>query len=219
MDKPKNLIFISVLISVLSFLLGLLSGYLFYQYSFQQGLSQLNKITAITISAQYLAESKNFECSEDYLSFLQYLKSQIAQIGLELEYLESVGNIYYNKGQVEYIKSQYFNLEYLHFILTKRFIEECNYSNFTLILYFYNNVYCGEECYRQGNVLTYLYNKYEKTLYIYSFDSSYPNYFINYYDVKYNITKWPAIIMYRQNKTYFFSGFTNLSTLESYLTS
>ncbi|MGC9133566.1 MAG: hypothetical protein ACP5GJ_04160 [Nanopusillaceae archaeon] len=219
MDKAKNIITLSIIISILTFFLGILLGYILYQYSFQQSILQINNINSLVISAQYLAQSQKLECTENYFSFLQYLKSQIAQIGLELTYLESPENIYFNKGEVDYLKSQYFNLEYLHFLLTRNYIEECDYTNFTLILYFYNNKVCSTECYNEGDILTYLYTKYYDSLYIYSFDSSYPNYFIRYYDLKYNITTWPFIIMIKNNGTFIFRGFINESTLENYLTS
>ncbi|BFI73507.1 hypothetical protein YN1_4940 [Nanoarchaeota archaeon] len=219
MDKARDIITISVVISVLTFFLGLSLGYILYQYSFQQNLLQINQINSLVISAQYLAQSKKLECTDNYFSFLQYLKSQIAQVGLELTYLESPDNIYFNRGEVEYLKSQYFNLEYLHFLLTRNYIDQCNYTNFTLILYFYNNQYCSTACTNEGNILTYLYAQNPNSLYIYSFDSDYPNYFIRYYDLKYNITTWPFIILIKYNETYIFRGFTNLSTLEHYLTS
>ncbi|MFP3131978.1 MAG: hypothetical protein RXQ77_01400, partial [Candidatus Nanopusillus sp.] len=126
MDKPRNIIAIAVIISILSFFLGIILGYLLYQYSFQQSILQINEINSLVISAQYLASSQSLECSNNYLSFLEYLKSQIAQTGLELTYLESKENIYYNKEEIRYIKSQYFNMEYLHFLLTRKYIEECN---------------------------------------------------------------------------------------------
>jgi len=188
MDKPRNIIAIAVIISILSFFLGIILGYLLYQYSFQQSILQINEINSLVISAQYLASSQSLECSNNYLSFLEYLKSQIAQTGLELTYLESKENIYYNKEEIRYLKSQYFNMEYLHFLLTRKYIEDCNITNFTLILYFYDNQYCGNACDQEGNILTYLYAQNQKNLYIYSFDSGYPNYFIGYYNLNYNIT-------------------------------
>jgi uncharacterized protein YneF (UPF0154 family) len=218
MDKPRNIITIAIIISILSFFLGIILGYLLYQYSFQQSILQINEINSLVISAQYLASSQSLECSNNYLSFLEYLKSQIAQVGLELTYLESKENIYYNKEEIRYLKSQYFNMEYLHFLLTRKYIEDCNITNFTLILYFYDNQYCSNECDQEGNILTYLYTQNQNSLYIYSFDSSYPNYFISYYNLNYNITTWPFIIIYRYNETYTIRGFASLDELESYLT-
>jgi len=218
MDKPRSIITIAVIISILSFFLGIILGYLLYQYSFQQSILQIDEINSLVISAQYLASSQSLECSSNYLSFLEYLKSQIAQIGQELTYLESKENIYYNKEEVRYLKSQYFNMEYLHFLLTRKYIEECNITNFTLILYFYNNQYCGSACNQEGDILTYLYVQNQHNLYIYSFDSGYPNYFISYYNLNYNITTWPFIIIYRYNETYTIKGFASLNELESYLT-
>lgn len=95
MDKPKNIIAIAIIISILSFFLGIILGYLLYQYSFQQNLLQIDEINSLVISAQYLANSQNLECNNNYLSFLEYLKSQIAQVGQELTYLESKKNIYH----------------------------------------------------------------------------------------------------------------------------
>jgi len=218
MDKPRNIIAIAVIISILSFFLGIILGYLLYQYSFQQSILQINEINSLVISAQYLASSQGLECNNNYLSFLEYLKSQIAQVGLELTYLESKENIYYNKEEIRYLKSQYFNMEYLHFLLTRKYIDDCNITNFTLILYFYDNQYCSNACDQEGNILTYLYAQNQKNLYIYSFDSSYPNYFIGYYNLNYNITTWPFIIIYRYNETYTIRGFASLDELESYLT-
>ena len=218
MDKPRNIITIAVIISILSFFLGIILGYLLYQYSFQQSILQIDEINSLVISAQYLASSQGLECNNNYLSFLEYLKSQIAQVGLELTYLESKENIYYNKEEIRYLKSQYFNMEYLHFLLTRKYMEDCNITNFTLILYFYDNQYCGNACDQEGNILTYLYAQNQKNLYIYSFDSSYPNYFIGYYNLNYNITTWPFIIIYRYNETYTIRGFASLGELESYLT-
>jgi len=34
MDKPRNIIAIAIIISILSFFLGIILGYLLYQYSF-----------------------------------------------------------------------------------------------------------------------------------------------------------------------------------------
>ncbi len=218
MDKPKNIITISVIISVLSFFLGIILGYLLYQYSFKQSVLKINEINSLVISAQYLATSQSLECSDNYLSFLEYLKSRIAEVGQKLTYLESKENIYYSEGEVKYLKSQYFNMQYLHFLLTKKYIEDCNITNFTLILYFYNNQYCSDECAMQGNILTYLYVQNKNNLYIYSFDSSYPNYFISYYNLNYNITTWPFIIIYKRNETYTIRGFASLDELKSYLT-
>jgi len=141
MDKPRNIITIAVIISILSFFLGIILGYLLYQYSSTEIL-QFDEINSLVISAQYLASSKSLDCNNNYLSFLEYLKSQIAQVGLELTYLESKENIYYNEEEIRYLKSQYFNMEYLHFLLTRKYIDDCNITNFTLILYFYDNQYC-----------------------------------------------------------------------------
>ncbi|BBL45329.1 hypothetical protein MJ1_0155 [Nanobdella aerobiophila] len=207
----------SIVLSLLTFFLGIILGYILYQFSFQQSILQVNQINSLVISAQYLAESRQLECTNNYFSFLQYLKSEIAQVGTELTYLQSKENLYYNKGEVQYLKSQYFNLEYLQFLLTKKYIDTCNYNNFTLILYFYNNNYCSTECDQEGEILSYLYANNEKSLYIYSFDSSYSNYFIQYYDVEYNITSWPYIVIIKNNNTYVFNKFVNLTTLENYV--
>ncbi len=214
----RSIIKLAVILSVLSFSLGVMIGYSIYNHILNKVFEDTNQIDSLVTSAYLFSLSKNMTCEKEYEDFLRYLKEKIAIVGRKLTYLESPENVFYNKEGVEHIKSQYFNIQYLHFIMMNNYIKSCNVSNFTLILYFYNNDYCYEECNKQGGVLTTLYLRHYYDLYIYSFDSSYQNYFIQYYNEKYNITTWPYIILIKSDKEYLFKGFTDLETLEKYMT-
>lgn len=207
----KKIIIISAILSSLSFILGIFFGYYLYNYQMSILLYKNEYYKSLVESTSYLLSQEEIGCDTNVL---YDIGGKLDELGYLLTVLEHSKSPFLSQDDVKLLKTQYFNLEYLHYSIAKKLLRECN-KNMSIVLYFYSNK-C-EDCPAQGNQLILLRNLYPQDLLIYSFDTDYPNTFIYYYQKKYNITKVPAIIIFNRNNTYVFEGFKNYTFIQNYL--
>jgi len=202
----------ALLLSLLTFFIGIYLGYMLNRYAFQVVYRDYENVKLSVESLQYLLLEGNVCDSEKFNVVTNYLEN----LGKKIEVLQMSRPPFISKEDFMLLKAQYFNLEYLHYLLAMKQIKECN-SSYNIIIYFYDDSKPCESCKTQGYQLSLLKAEYGDRLLIYSFDTSYPNTFISYFLQRYSINEVPSIILI-SNSTYVFRGFTDYKTLKNYLT-
>ncbi|MFC1753094.1 hypothetical protein ACFL96_06825 [Thermoproteota archaeon] len=166
-DKNKYLA--SFAIATLIFLLGITLGSYFSSQKLDNidELSQQLQLNTMGTEIQFLLISER-PC--EFLNSSE-LTEELYQIGARLDFMES--EMGQTNQQVLGLKEYYHLLEIRHWLFLKKSKEQCK-SDYDLILYFYSNKGDCPKCKDEGNVLTYLHNKYPD-LNIYSFDFNIDN--------------------------------------------
>jgi len=182
------------------------------RYAFQIVYRDYERVRLSIESLQYLLLEENSCDLEKFNIITNYLED----LGKKIEVLQSSSPPFISREDFMLLKAQYFNLEYLHYLLAIRQIKNCNFS-YNIIVFFYDDSKPCELCKKQGYQLSLLKAEYGDRLLIYSFDISYPNTFIPYFLQKYSIGEVPSIVLI-SNSTYVFKGFIDYKELRDYLT-
>jgi len=202
----------ALLLSLFTFFIGIYMGYLLNRYAFQTVYRDYEMVKLSIESLQYLLLEEN-SCD---LEKFNVITSYLEDLGRKIEILQISNPPFISKEDFMLLKSQYFNLEYLHYLLAMRQMKNCNFS-YNIIFFFYDDSKPCELCKKQGYQLSLLKAEYGDKLLIYSFDISYPNTFIPYFLQRYSISEVPSIILI-SNSTYVFRGFIDYKELRNYLT-
>jgi len=202
----------ALLLSLLTFFIGIYLGYMLNRYAFQIVYRDYESVKLSIESLQYLLLEGNVCDSEKFNIVTTYLEN----LGKRIEVLQISRPPFISKEDFMLLKAQYFNLEYLHYLLAMKQIRECN-SSYNIIIFFYDDTKQCDPCKIQGYQLSLLKAEYGDRLLIYSFDVSYSNTFISYLLQKYSIDEVPSIILI-SNSTYVFRGFIDYKVLRNYLT-
>jgi len=210
--EVKTLFLYALLLSILTFFIGVYLGYMLNRYAFQTVYRDYERVRLSIESLQYLLLEENSCDIEKFNLITGYLEN----LGKKIEILQNSNSPFISKEDFMLLKAQYFNLEYLHYLLAMKQVENCNFS-YNIILFFYDDSRPCDLCNKQGYQLSLLKAEYGDKLLIYSFDVSYPNTFISYFLQRYSIEKVPSVILI-SNSTYVFRGFIDYKELESYLT-
>ena len=211
MVKKRNLaraFFVSAIIAVLIFSLGLFVGY---------GLDILRVKDVSTSLKDVELETLNYVTSQEFVevfggdncellnSRMSLLSPQIFEIGQTLVKFEEK-NIF-SGDEYKYLKGKYFLLEIRAYVLFTRLKNECS-RDYDLILYFYDQH--DEDSKRQGEVLDKLVEIDKAN--VFSFDRNFE--IINFLTDKYEIKESPTIIVNEKKK---FEGLTFLGELRESL--
>lgn len=207
MVKKKNLtkaFFVSIIIGVLIFSLGLFVGY---------GLDVLRIKDASTSLKDIELQTLDYITSKEFLDtfggdYCDLLNSRLSSMNPQMVEIGQTLIDYENKdifGGTEYkfLKSKYFLLEIRAYTLFTKLKKECN-INKNLVLYFYDQQH--EDSERQGYILDRLVNS--DGVYIFSFDRSFE--VISFLINRYEINEAPTIIINEEQK---FEGITYLDEL------
>ncbi len=204
----KNLtkaFFVSIVIGILIFSLGLFSGY---------GLDLLRvKDVSISISEIEL-QTLDYITSQEFLDtfggdYCNLLDARLSKITPELVDIGQTLTDYekrniFSGDEYKLLKSKYFLLEIRAYTLFTRLNKECN-LNVNLILYFYEQNHENSE--RQGYVLDTLV-KSDSNVHIFSFDKDFE--IVNFLVDRYKIEKAPTIIINEDKR---FEGLTFLGDI------
>ncbi|HIP90472.1 MAG TPA: hypothetical protein EYH22_02880 [Candidatus Nanopusillus sp.] len=209
----KREIIIASILGVLTFLLGVSLGYYLVGLETEKLFMRYEKIKTLVDSALYYFQEYKTTCE---IEDLYILGKKVDNLGYQIALLENSNNPAKDATKLELLKSQYFNLQYLHYLLAKKQLEQCN-QTFNILLYFYLPDKECRECKEQGYQLSHLKKRHPDKVLIYSFDLRYPNYFIYYYKKKYEIEKAPFIILINKNSTKIFEGYTPWEEIDKYL--
>jgi len=210
--EVRKLFLYALFLSVLTFFIGVYLGYMLNRYAFQTVYRDYEGVRLSIESLQYLLLEENVCDLEKFNLIMGYLES----LGKKIEILQNSNSPFISREDFMLLKAQYFNLEYLHYLLAIKQMRNCNFS-YNIILFFYDDSIPCDLCKRQGYQLSLLKAEYEDRLLIYSFDVSYPNTFISYFLQKYSIGGVPSLILI-SNSTYIFRDFIGYKELENYLT-
>ena len=194
----KNLtkaFFVSIVIGILIFSLGLFSGY---------GLDLLRvKDVSISISEIEL-QTLDYITSQEFLDtfggdYCNLLDTRLSKITPELVDIGQTLTDYekrniFSGDEYKLLKSKYFLLEIRAYTLFTRLNKECN-LNVNLILYFYEQNH--EDSERQGYILDTLV-KSDSNVHIFSFDKDFE--IISFLVDRYKIEKAPTIIINESKK-------------------
>jgi len=210
--EVKKLFLYALLLSMFTFFVGVYLGYMLNRYAFQIVYRDYERVRLSIESLQYLLLEESLCDSEKFNIITGYLED----LGKKIEILQNSNSPFISKEDFMLLKTQYFNLEYLHYLLAIKQIKNCNFS-YNIILFFYDDSRPCDLCKKQGYQLSLLKAEYGDKLLIYSFDVSYQNTFISYFLQKYSIKEVPSLILI-SNSTYAFRRFIDYKELENYLT-
>jgi len=211
MVKKRNLaraFFVSAIIAVLIFSLGLFVGYgldILRVKDVSTSLKDVELETLNYITSQEFVEVFGGDNCELLNSRMSLLSPQIFEIGQTLVKFEEK-NIF-SGDEYKYLKGKYFLLEIRAYVLFTRLKNECS-RDYDLILYFYDQH--DEDSKRQGEVLDKLVEIDKAN--VFSFDRNFE--IINFLTDKYEIKESPTIIVNEKKK---FEGLTFLGELRESL--
>ncbi|MBS3135008.1 hypothetical protein J4406_01380 [Candidatus Woesearchaeota archaeon] len=211
MVKKRNLaraFFVSAIIAVLIFSLGLFVGYgldILRVKDVSTSLKDVELETLNYITSQEFVEVFGGDNCELLSSRMSLLSPQIFEIGQTLVKFEEK-NIF-SGDEYKYLKGKYFLLEIRAYVLFTRLKNECS-RDYDLILYFYDQH--DEDSKRQGEVLDKLVEIDKAN--VFSFDRNFE--IINFLTDKYEIKESPTIIVNEKKK---FEGLTFLGELRESL--
>lgn len=209
MKRPKSdwRVYLGVfIITTIIFIAGILIGNTTSEHKLEEvkNLQDILKTETLDIELQYtLSEEEPCE----YLNTTPLTK-QLYDIAVKLTYMENI--LGKNNEEVIQLKKYYSLLEISNWLFEKKLNKLCN-KNIAPILYFYSNLGDCEVCDEQGFVLTYLREKYESQILIYSFDINLELESLNFIKKKYNITTKTPTIIIKEKK---YEGFISREELE-----
>ncbi len=211
MVNYKKLLYVSLAITILIFLAGLLLGLNLDNTKVSDLADTLNQNELDRDS--YLVEQdfiKNVGGSICDLSTsrINVLSSELAKLGQLLTKYESAGII--QASDYNYLKRKYFLLEIKTYTLFTNLKKDCNY-NFDTILFFYDP---GDQVsINQGYILDALVISREN-LSIFSFDKTFDEPALETVKLHYNVTRSPSLIINNELKK---EGLIQLDELKNIL--
>ena len=211
MVNYKKIIFISLVVTILIFLAGLLLGLSLDDTRISDLIDNLNKNELN--SESYLVEQdfiKNLGGDLCELSSprIDVLSSELAELGQLLTKYEARGIL--RTSEYEYLKRKYFLMEIKTYTLFINLKKDCNYG-FDTILFFYDQNDQGSI--NQGYILDSLVET-QKNLHIFSFDRNFEEPALKTLLLHYNITTSPSLIIDNEIKK---EGLTGLEEIKGLL--
>ncbi len=208
MVNYKKIIFVSLIITVLIFLAGLLLGLSLDDTRVSDLIDNLNQNELN--SESYLVEQdfiKNLGGNLCELSSprINVLSSELAKLGQLLTKYESTGLL--KASEYDHSKRKYFLLEIKTYTLFTNLKKECNYK-FNTILYFYDKDH--QESLNQGYILDSLVAS-RDNIHVLSFDRNFREPALETLKLHYNITTSPSLIINNELKK---EGLTSLEELK-----
>ena len=192
MVNYKRLFFISLVITVLIFLAGLLVGI---------SLDDTRISDLVTTLNQNELNRESYLVEQDFINNLggslcelsnpriNTLSTELAKLGQLLTKYESKG--FLRNQDYNYLKRKYFLLEIKTYTLFTSLKKECNYD-FNTILFFYDSEH--QKSLNQGYILDSLVQS-QKNLHIFSFDQLFNEPALETVKIHYNITTSPSLII------------------------
>jgi len=104
------------------------------------------------------------------------------------------GRLGKNNPSVLSLVEEYSLLEIRHFLIQQRANKECE-ENRNLVLFFYSNLGDCDDCDKQGFVLNYIRDKYEDSVYVYSFNINMDNAALNTLKEIYEVETAPTLVI------------------------
>lgn len=187
------LYFAAFIITAIIFGIGFWAGNVYDSFISQNIDQKLAETSSQALSLQlfFLMDNDKEFCSF-YTSELDKIDANTERLGNELTYLEETKN-YANPS----LKDKYFVLEAMSYVMSGKIKQVCN-RNYSLVLYFYSNKFCGDACVEQGRELLKVKESLGEKARIYSFDCTLDSPVANSLCSKYGIKNYPAVIIGRQ---------------------
>ncbi len=205
---------LSIIFATLTFLLGISIGNELSKKAMENVFYQYENIKTQIDSAMLSLQANLSSCD---LENLNLLGEDLDRLGSYIDYLEKTDNIFKDETQIQLLKSNYFNLEFMHYLLANKIRSNCKY-NYTIILFFYDDEKKCSSCRDQGYQLIHLKKRHPYEIYIYSFDIGYDLYFIKYWKRSFSIEKAPVIVIYPPDGSkIILKQFEGWQTLEKYI--
>ena len=197
MVNYKKIIFISLVVTILIFLAGLLLGLSLDDTKISDLVENLNQNELN--SESYLVEQdfiRTFGGDICDLSSprIEELSIELAKLGQTLTKYESSALL--KKTDYSYLKRKYFLLEIKTYTLFKNLKEECGYG-FNTILYFYDQN--QQESLNQGYILDSLVGS-TGNVHVFSFDRNFKEPAVDALKLHYDIKISPSIVINNETK-------------------
>ncbi len=191
--------------------IGFLAGVIYDKYLTDNLRNDISSISDFSFTSEILyALEGTDEFCEVYPSTIKRVEQETWRIGAILDQLESDNRL------PEDLKLKYFDMELRDYFLTKRAYEACNISSIVLIYFYTNNIDKCPQCSSEGFELTIARkNLIDKnySIKIYAFDGEVEHSIVQYLKRKYNISKYPSIIVMYKNSTRVLEGFTKAENI------
>ena len=202
----KELYFLAIFYTVLLLAIGFTVGFVYDRYLAQDIENDINVLSDLSLTSEVLyALEGSDEFCEVYPYTIKEVEEQTWRIGVLLDKLEKENRL------DKRIKQRYFDMEIRDYFLTKRAYESCNIESVSLLYFYTNDKTKCFSCNAQGYELTIARNeltKENKTIKIYAFDGEYENKLLSYLKDKYEIEKYPTIIVLYRDKYEKIEGLT-----------
>lgn len=149
-------------------------------------------------TAAYLMEfvsgiNKTYSC-EILKSQLEYLESKLWKLDLRIRGYREITKDFANDKFYIREKKILNRREIIHLSMLKEMKQKCNYNQ-TVILYFYGECEKNRKCDDQGFVLTYINQKIDHEIAIFSFDADLNVSSVNTLINLYNVTEYPCVVI------------------------
>ncbi len=209
MVNYRKILLVSLIITILIFLAGLLLGLSLDDTRISDIVNNLNQNELNRES--YLVEQDFIKVAGGNICDLSRprineLSTELAKLGQLLTRYESKGIL--KASEYEYLKRKYFLLEIKTYTLFTNLRKECDY-NFTTVLFFYDQDH--QDSLNQGYVLdSFVQNG--KNVHIFSFDRNFKEQAIGTLIIHYNVTQAPTLVL---NNEIIKEGLTSVDELKT----
>lgn len=194
--KTQNIYMVSLVITVVIFILGLLVGFSIERFL----LANLeNRASVIETSIQEIELELLYFQSLDIEDSCSFLKEIARKTNNKLDIFAnqlsgySKDRILFTRGEVSEIKTKYTLLLVKDWILQEKIRSDCN-ASVVSVLYFYSTDSC-DECILQGDILTILKESLRDKLMVFPLDTEIEYDMIDILMTQFNITYMPSLVI------------------------
>jgi len=185
-----TLLLASLFLAAIIFVAGISIGKLIDTGNTDQFDQKITSLSDRTNANMLVALLEN---SPEYCPFfkeeLDNVENDTNYLGYQIAYLEDAKGV-----QDDALKTRYFALELSSYLFSNKVRSTCN-ENFSTVIYFYSNKNCFLECRDQGAQLLGLKNIPGVWVKVYSFDNEIGSSSAKLLADKYNVTKYPTVIV------------------------
>ncbi|MDD5112268.1 MAG: hypothetical protein PHG85_06970 [Candidatus Altiarchaeota archaeon] len=156
-------------------------------------IKEFEEVESTYYLMDYLSADQNHTCNT-VIAVLNHLESQLWKLDSRIKsYKDMTKQIESDEFYINE-KEKLNRRELIHLTMLEKIRKQCNYNQ-TIVLYFYGNCEKNLKCDEQGFVLSYINNKIDPELAVFSFDADRDVYTIKALMDTYNVTELPCVVI------------------------
>ena len=175
-------------------------------------IEDFEEIEASSYLMDFISKSNNGYACDVIKYQLEYLESKLWKLDQKIKNYREITKDFMNDEFYIQEKKRLNRREVIHFTMLEKMKKICNYSQ-TTILYFYGKCAENKKCDDQGFVLTYINQKIDPEIAIFSFDCDLNIPSVNTLLNLYNVTEYPCVVV--EGNTY--CGLHDVNEMEKIL--